>query len=150
VRALVREYASRKPKFRQEKPMDAIELLRYQVRQTWDWLDMTMSDVTEEEANWQPPGIANSIAATYAHTMIAADEDFNKVLAGDLQSSRPSPAHPRRRNCVFEGHARGDGVGDAPTHTGETAGDSPIAEGFSPQRVRLPTGRNDAERQFAA
>ncbi|PYS47652.1 MAG: hypothetical protein DMG13_27365, partial [Acidobacteria bacterium] len=62
--------------------MDAIELLRYQVRQTWDWLDMTMSDVTEEAANWQPPGIANSIAATYAHTMIAADEDFNKVLAG--------------------------------------------------------------------
>ena len=62
--------------------MDAMELLRYQVRQTWDWLDMTMSDVTEEAANWQPPGIANSIAATYAHTMIAADEDFNKVLAG--------------------------------------------------------------------
>ncbi len=62
--------------------MDAIELIRYQVRQTWDWFDMTVADVTEEQANWQPPGVANSIAATYAHTMIAADEDFNKVMAG--------------------------------------------------------------------
>lgn len=62
--------------------MDAIELIRYQVRLTWDWLDRTMSDVTEEQANWQPAGAANSIAATCAHTMIAADEDFNKVIAG--------------------------------------------------------------------
>ena len=62
-------------------PGDTIELLRFQVRQTWDWLDLTMSDVTKEQANWQPPGIANSIAANYAHTMIAADEDFNKVMA---------------------------------------------------------------------
>ena len=62
--------------------MDAIELLRFQVRLTWDWLDVTVSDVTEEQANWQPLGVANSIAATYAHTMIAADEDFNKVMAG--------------------------------------------------------------------
>jgi len=62
--------------------MDAIELLRFQVRLTWDWLDVTLNDVTEEQANWQPGGIANSIGATYAHTIIAADEDFNKVLEG--------------------------------------------------------------------
>jgi len=67
---------------RLDDPADAIGLLRFQVRQTWDWLDLTLSDVTEEQANWQPPGIANSIAASYAHTMIAADEDFNQVMAG--------------------------------------------------------------------
>ena len=62
--------------------MDAIEILCYQIRQTWDWLDLTVSDLTDVQANWQPPGIANSIGASYAHTIIAADEDFNKVLAG--------------------------------------------------------------------
>lgn len=61
--------------------MDAIELLRYQQQVTWKWLDRTVADVTEEQANWQPAGVANSIASTYAHTMIAADEDFNKVMS---------------------------------------------------------------------
>ena len=62
--------------------MDAIDLLRYQVRDTYAWLEMTVSDVSEEQANWRPPGIANSIGATYAHIMITADEDFNALLYG--------------------------------------------------------------------
>lgn len=32
--------------------MDAIDLIRYQTARTWDWLEMTVSDVTEEQANW--------------------------------------------------------------------------------------------------
>jgi hypothetical protein len=62
--------------------MDAIELIRYEIRRTWEWLDVTVSDITEEQANWNPPGLANSIAATYAHTIFAADEDFNQIYSG--------------------------------------------------------------------
>ena len=62
--------------------MDAIDLIRFQSRQAWAWLNMTVEDVTQEQANWQPPGLANSIAATYAHTIITADEDFNMVYDG--------------------------------------------------------------------
>jgi len=64
--------------------MDAIDLLRYQVRDTYAWLDMTVSDISEEQANWQPPGIANSIGAVYAHTMITADVGFNSQLHGGM------------------------------------------------------------------
>ena len=60
--------------------MDALDLLRFQAKQAYAWLEMTVSDVTEEQANWQPPGTANSIGATYAHVMISADEDFNIQL----------------------------------------------------------------------
>jgi len=45
--------------------MDAIDLLRYQIRETYAWLEMTLSDITEEQANWQPPGIANPIGAVW-------------------------------------------------------------------------------------
>lgn len=62
--------------------MDAIGLIRYQTRQAWAWLNMTVEDRTDEMANRQPPGVANSIAATYAHTIITADEDFNMVYDG--------------------------------------------------------------------
>ena len=64
--------------------MDALDLLRYQVKESYAWLEMTVSDVSQEQANWQPPGVANSIGATYAHLMISADEDLNGLLHGGV------------------------------------------------------------------
>jgi hypothetical protein len=34
--------------------MDAIDLLRHQVKQTYAWLELMVSDVSQEQANWQP------------------------------------------------------------------------------------------------
>jgi hypothetical protein len=62
--------------------MDAIDLLRSQVKTAWDWLEMTLEDVTQEQANWQPPGTAHSIGALYAHTMMGADLGMNAQLRG--------------------------------------------------------------------
>ncbi|MBI1885904.1 MAG: DinB family protein [Chloroflexi bacterium] len=64
--------------------MDVLELLRYQVKGTYAWLEMTLSDVTEEQANWKPPGVANSIGAVYAHLMITADFDLNSRMYGTI------------------------------------------------------------------
>ncbi|MBI2912984.1 MAG: DinB family protein [Chloroflexi bacterium] len=64
--------------------MDAIELLRYQIKGTYTWLEMTVSDVTQEQANWRPPGVANPIGAVYAHLMITADAGFNSQLHGGM------------------------------------------------------------------
>ncbi len=51
---------------------------------TYAWLEMTVSDVTQEQANWQPPGIANSIGAVYGHLMISADFDVNSRMYGRM------------------------------------------------------------------
>lgn len=64
--------------------MDAIELLRSQIRESYDWLELTVSDITQEQANWRPPGLANSIGSTYAHLMITADAGFNSQLYGGM------------------------------------------------------------------
>ena len=45
-------------------------------------LDMVMADVTPEQAVWQPPGNANSLAATYAHAVAAEDGVVNVLLQG--------------------------------------------------------------------
>ena len=62
--------------------LDGIEVIRFETRRTWEWLNVTVEGLDDDMVNWQPPGIANSIAATYAHTIICADEDLNKVLDG--------------------------------------------------------------------
>ncbi len=64
--------------------MDAIELLRHQITSAWDWLDTIVTDITEEQANWQPPGTANSIGTTYAHLVVTADAGFNTQLYGGM------------------------------------------------------------------
>ena len=64
--------------------MDALDLLRYQIKECYAWLEMTLSDISQEQANWQPPGIANPIGAVYAHLMITADAGFNSQLHGGM------------------------------------------------------------------
>jgi hypothetical protein len=64
--------------------MDAIDLLRWQTKKAWECLETTTSDVTEEQANWQPAGTANPIGANYAHLMITADAGFNTQLFGGM------------------------------------------------------------------
>ena len=60
----------------------APDFLREQAVSAWDWLETTVSDVTEDQANWWPPGTANSIGATYLHVVINPDVEINRLLYG--------------------------------------------------------------------
>jgi hypothetical protein len=62
--------------------VNALDFLGEQVRMAWDWLETTVSDVTSEQANWWPPGTANSIGATYLHVVINPDVEINRLLYG--------------------------------------------------------------------
>ena len=57
--------------------MDAVDMLRETVKECHGWLEETMSNVTEEEADWRPPDLANPIGAVYAHAVIDVDMGFN-------------------------------------------------------------------------
>jgi hypothetical protein len=43
-------------------------------------MEQTMADVTAEQANWAPPGLANPLGATYAHMVISEDMMINSML----------------------------------------------------------------------
>ena len=43
----------------------------------WSWLEETVADERATEANWWPPGTANSIGATYFHVIINADLELS-------------------------------------------------------------------------
>ncbi len=62
--------------------MNAIEIHREGLRWAYDLLEMVMADVTPEMAHTQPPGIANPLAAIYAHAIIDLDAIPNMVLHG--------------------------------------------------------------------
>jgi hypothetical protein len=60
--------------------MPNLEPLRTTIIETHAWFESTLSDVTEEQAHWQPPGIANPIVAVYAHVVVGADFGLNTIL----------------------------------------------------------------------
>jgi hypothetical protein len=45
-------------------------------------LEGTITGVTEEQAHWHPPGIANPVGATYAHVILSEDATINGMFKG--------------------------------------------------------------------
>lgn len=68
--------------------MDAISLLRQQLQEAHQFLEMTMQDVTAEQAHWAPPGKASPLGAHYAHLLTG--EDF--IIQGMLKGGAPLAA----------------------------------------------------------
>jgi hypothetical protein len=62
--------------------MDACELLRKQIATAHEWLEGTMADVTAEQADWTPPGVATPLGASYAHAVFSEDMIVNGMLRG--------------------------------------------------------------------
>ena len=63
--------------------MDIISYLREDMRWAHEWLEATMQDVTQEQLDWQPPGKANPLGATYAHSLCSEDAIVHKLLVGN-------------------------------------------------------------------
>lgn len=64
--------------------MDAMGLMKQEVGWAHDYLDMVTADITPEQLDWIPPGIANPGAAVLAHAV--TEEDFICAL---LAGKRP-------------------------------------------------------------
>jgi hypothetical protein len=64
--------------------MDALEFFRDQIRAAWAWLDLTVADISPAQANWWPPGRANSIGAIYLHVVINPDVEIHRLLLGQV------------------------------------------------------------------
>jgi len=54
--------------------MNTVELLQYSLGSAFGILGDVTGDLTQEQADWLPPGIANPIGALYWHTLSGADE----------------------------------------------------------------------------
>jgi DinB superfamily len=83
--------------------VDAVTLLREEIRAAHDLLEAIMMDVTPEAARWMPTGQANPVGATYAHVVLSEDRIVNGVLrhqkplyettwAGKMGLSLPMPS----------------------------------------------------------
>jgi hypothetical protein len=54
--------------------MDTVELLGYSLGTAFDILGQVAADLTQEQADWMPPGTAVPIGALYWHTITTTDQ----------------------------------------------------------------------------
>ena len=54
--------------------MNTVELLQYSLGNALGILDQVTADVTQEHADWMPPGTANPIGGLYWHTVASVDQ----------------------------------------------------------------------------
>lgn len=63
--------------------MNAVELLQHSLGNAFGMLGQVVADLTQEQADWAPPGIANPIGATYWHAVSGADEIVHQWIRGE-------------------------------------------------------------------
>jgi hypothetical protein len=62
--------------------MNTVELVQYSLGTALDILGQVCSDLTQEQADWMPPGCANPIGSMYWHTMSGADDVVYRWVLG--------------------------------------------------------------------
>jgi hypothetical protein len=58
---------------RKEQNMNTVELLRFSLGTAFDILRLVTADLTQEQADWMPPGTAPSIRDVYWHALTYVD-----------------------------------------------------------------------------
>jgi hypothetical protein len=89
-----------------ERKMNSVELTQYALGNAFAILEQVTADLTQEQADWTPPGIANPIGATYWHAISSTDEIVCQWIRGEeplhrkggwqekvLTASVPEPEH---------------------------------------------------------
>jgi hypothetical protein len=62
--------------------MDSISTHREALKWAFELLEGVMEDVTQEQVDWIPPGIANPLGAIYAHALGELDTAVNMLVKG--------------------------------------------------------------------
>jgi hypothetical protein len=73
--------------------MNTVELLEYSLGFAFDLLEHLVTDLTQEQADWVPPGTASTIGAIYSHTITYVDFIVQEVCIGqsDAVFAEPPP-----------------------------------------------------------
>ncbi len=53
--------------------MNTVELTQYSLGTAFDILGLVTDDLTQEQADWEPPGVASKIGSIYSHTITYVD-----------------------------------------------------------------------------
>jgi uncharacterized damage-inducible protein DinB len=84
--------------------MNTVELTQYALSNAFDLLQQVVADLTQEQADWVPPGTASTIGAVYSHTITYVDFIVQRVCIGqsDADFAEPPPEEIRMQQVQVD------------------------------------------------
>jgi hypothetical protein len=84
--------------------MNTVELTQYALSNAFDLLQQVVADLTQEHADWVPPGTASTIGAVYSHTITYVDFIVQRVCIGqsDADFAEPPPEEIRMQQVQVD------------------------------------------------
>jgi uncharacterized damage-inducible protein DinB len=67
--------------------MNTVELLQFSVETAFEILSSVTADLTQQQADWRPPGTANTIASVYSHILTYVDH----YVRNYFEEGKPQP-----------------------------------------------------------
>jgi hypothetical protein len=86
--------------------MNTVELVQFSLGNAFGILGQVTADLTQEQADWVPPGLANPIGALYWHTMSSVDYIVHKWCQGEEPLSQE--AGWQERVLIAEAQVEGE------------------------------------------
>jgi uncharacterized damage-inducible protein DinB len=78
--------------------MNTVELTQFSLGFAFDILGQVTADLTQEQADWKPPGIVNTVGEIYSHIITYVDHFVQHALI----ERRPQPESIDSREEVFK------------------------------------------------
>jgi uncharacterized damage-inducible protein DinB len=84
--------------------MNTVELTQYALSNAFDLLQQVVADLTQEQADWVPPGTVSTIGAVYSHTITYVDFIVQRVCIGqsDADFAEPPPEEIRMQQVQVD------------------------------------------------
>ena len=84
--------------------MNTVELTQYTLSSAFNILEQVVADLTQEQADWTPPGTVSTIGAIYSHTITYVDFILQEACIGqsDAVFAEPPPEEIRMREVQVE------------------------------------------------
>ena len=84
--------------------MDTVELTQYALSSAFNILKQVVADLTQEQADWTPPGTVSTIGAIYSHTITYVDFILQEACIGqsDAVFAEPPPEEIRMQEVQVE------------------------------------------------
>ena len=74
--------------------MNTVELLQYSLDTAFGILSQVTADLSQEQVDWQPPGVVSSIGSIYSHLITYLDLFLREICIGQRYELFASPPPP--------------------------------------------------------
>jgi len=91
--------------------MNTVELTQYSLGFAFEILSQVTADLTQEQADWKPPGVVDTIGAIYSHIVTYVDYFVQNYMIEGKPKPESIESRPEVSRISRQGQEQNSGLG---------------------------------------